>query len=560
MTVLQGLRRLRARLGGHPVFDRGTDAVLRRLGREARQALESVSTDQRRRVLFFPSYIHSKYVALHDATMALALQIRGADVVPVLSGMFYREEDVIYGGAYNARRFDNQYLYASNENRIFASLLNTDPISLNAVANLDVERQASEVTESVQFHPERPFVHDGLPVGYMAAQLVANMNNVPAMNESAEHIRQWRHHLYNILRLMAACRAILDIVQPTVIVSNVPFYYKWRVPFELARSRNIPFYSSMVAERKNSFAWNRDTSVFFDASACWESFRDSGLYAKNERLAVEGIEERRHGLTSHIRFLPAPSTRSPEADRIRAAIAGRPAVLLPANVLVDAAVLIPTRAFASCMEMIADVVDYFRRHPEYVCLLKAHPAEKLWASTGTNVDLMHLRDALADRGIALPQNVLFIDFDTNVSSFDLYELVRGLIAYTSSTAMEIGWFGKRAITAQEAHYTCAGFALSPASREQFFHELDALLSKPGGDLPDQEVQRLARIYYLLYSRVTQTDMGLLQGNDLGTTPARLRYDSLDALQPGANAALDYICDAILTGKPIFGPGRWPPIT
>ena len=162
------------------------------------------------------------------------------------------------------------------------------------------------------------------------AQLVANMNNVAAMNDSAEHIRQWRQHVQNILRLLQACGTVLDVAKPDVIVANVPFYYRWRVPFELARARNISVYSSMVGERRNSFAWNRNNAGFFDASACWPSFRDSGLYQRHQRLVADGIEERKRGNISHIRFLPAHAKRSPLVDRIAAAIAGRPAVLLAA--------------------------------------------------------------------------------------------------------------------------------------------------------------------------------------------------------------------------------------
>lgn len=558
--IKDGLRILRGRAGGQHVFTPRTDLVLARLGRDARNALERIQPGRRRRVLLFPSYIHSRFVALHEATMALALQVRGAEVIPVLSGMFYREEDVIYGGAYNAHRFANQYSYSGTENRLFTSLLNTDPISLTAVSNPEVARQAKDIAESAEFHPERPFLHAGQPVGFMAAQLVANMNNVAAMNDSAEHLRQWRHHVQNILRLLQACGAVLDIVKPDVIVTNVPFYYRWRVPFELARARNISVYSSMVGERRNAFAWNRNNAGFFDASACWPSFRDSGLYQQHQQLVADGIEERKRGNISHIRFLPAHVERNPLVDRIAAAIAGRPAVLLAANVLVDAAVLMPTRSYPSCMSMIEDVVEYFRRHPQHVCLLKAHPAEKIWAASGTNVDSMHLRDALASAGVRLPENVVFIDFDQDVSSFNLYDLVRGLVAYTSSAAMEIGCFGKRSIIAHSAHYTCAGFAACPESRGAFLAELEALLAGTDGATRDAEIERLARTYHLLYNHVTQIDMGLIQGNDLGTTPAMLRYDSLDALTPGANAALDYVCDAILYGKPIFGPGRWPPLT
>jgi hypothetical protein len=173
---------------------------------------------------------------------------------------------------------------------------------------------------------------------------------------------------------------------------------------------------------------------------------------------------------------------------------------------------------------------------------------------------MHLRDVLARRRIELPGNVVFVDYDEDVSSFNLVDLVRGLVAYTSSAAMEMGLSGKRSVISKEAHYSCAGFVAHPQSREEFFRELDALLATPEGDAASADTVKLAHAYYLLYNRVTQIDMGLIEGNDIGTIPAKLRYEGIDELAPGANAALDYVCDAILTGKPIFGADRWPPVT
>jgi hypothetical protein len=71
---------------------------------------------------------------------------------------------------------------------------------------------------------------------------------------------------------------------------------------------------------------------------------------------------------------------------------------------------------------------------------------------------------------------------------------------------------------------------------------------------------LSRKYYFLYYYHARVDFKLFEGDDVNITPTRFLFDDVTALLPGKNAALDYICESILEGRPIFGDDRWPPAT
>ncbi len=542
------------------VFDKKTDALLFRLGREARKKLEMVPLNQRKKILYFLGYHHAKFLALNDATTILALQLRGAEVVPVLSGMFYQNEDVIFGGVFNQDRLNRQLDYAHAEAALTSALLCANPVSVSAFESPEAELQAEALMAVSTFESRMLLSYRGMAVGEMAEKLVCNMNNCPAMLNIEEHLRQYKWHVYNIVRLIGALSSLIDVVSPHAIVSNFPFYYRWRVPFEVAKSKCIPFYSYVLGERKNTLAWAMGSAKIFDVSPCWDSYSRSDTYSRYSSVVEDGINDRIQGNISHIPFAPKKNDSDTKVLQIVSAIEGRPAVLFPVNVLVDAAVLIPTKAFSSCMCMVAAVVEYFREHPKYVCLLKAHPAESIWKNMGVDVLSMHLKQVLSDSGIPLPDNVIFIDYDENVSSFSLYPLVQGLIAYSSSTCMEMSWFGKQVITAHDAHYTCADFAKVPQSSHDFFRMLDGILTQSSGECGDAEIRRLGKSYYLLHHYICQMDNGLVEGNDLETVPPKLRYNSIDSLMPGRNEALDFVCESILTGAPIYGENRWPPVT
>lgn len=542
---------------GSWVFDKKTDALLYDMGLEARKIVESYPLETRQRILYFPTYHHSKFMALADATTALALQCRGVEVIPVLSGFFYQQEDVVYGGVYNSNRFLSQTLYAEWENTLFTRLLKTEPVSLQAFASSFSDENARRLANSATIDSYRSLEYMGCQIGLEAEKLVLNMNLHPSFGTDPDHLRQLRWHIYNIARLYDASAKIMDVVAPSAIVSNVPFYYKWRAPYTAARQKNIPFYSYSMCERTDSFIWTNDSAKMYDSSACWELFYSSGFWKQHGELVDSSIAKRKRGEVTHIPYLNPASQSPQEVERIRAKVSDRPAVLFPVNQLTDAAVLVAGAAFSSCPEMIGKVLAFFQDHPEYVCLLKAHPAEKLFEAS--EQDTFRLHQFVQREFGALPENIIFIPYDTKVTSFDLYPLVHGLIAYSSSTCMEISWEGKEVISIDRSHYAAAGFAYVPTDENDFFQKLDSVLRSPKMGF-SKEIQSRGRAYYLLYHYIVQIKMGLVSGNDLGTTPARLSYNNLDALKPGTNEALDYICDSITNQKPIFGDNRWPPIT
>lgn len=561
-VVLRGAFRgvLRSALGPfNRVIDKKVDTQLRLMGELARQHLESVPMFKRKKALFFLGFHQSKFVALNDATLIMSLQLRGVEVIPVLSGFFYKNEDVIFGGKYNSDRYRLVSRYSYNESYLLNALLRTEPISMAAFADAETELAAHKIAESAQFSDGQDLRFEGIDIGGMASKAVANMNNVPAMQDNADHLDQFRWHVYNVVRLIGATRSIIGSTSPDTILSNIPIYYRWRVPFLIARENKIPFYSYMLGERKNTVAWSSDTDGQFDSSPAWSGFMASGLYEKYKSVVSAGIEDRVGGRVSHIRYLRRANMNQRFVQNVRVRMRGRPAILFPVNVLVDAAALVSTDSFSSCMDMVASVIAFFKFHPEYVCILKAHPAESIWMGSGTDVSCMHLRNALHSSGLKLPENVIFIDYDQEVSSFDLYDMVKGLIAYTSSTCMEIAWLGKPVVTAHRAHYHVAGFAYCPTSAADFIQSLKGMLV---GNCSEKEkkIEYLSRVYYLLYYYVCQMDLKLVEGNDIGSIPARLLYHDIGCLQPGSNDGLDYLCDSIINGLPIFSDSRWPPVT
>lgn len=540
---------------GRYVFNPSLDGLIESLGYSARQILESVAPEQRKRVLYFIGYHHSKFLAVIDAVNILALQVRGAEVFTVRSSFFYENEDVIYGGAYNADRFNKHSALSQHEALLLSILLQTKCVFLDAFVNRDEVASARQFADNCQPELWPTLRYEGIPIGEMAAYCVANLNDEPYMRNIESHYKQYKEHIKNCIKLYFASRRLLTTLSPDVIVSNIPFYYQWKIPFYNAAKMSIPFYSYSLGEKKDSLFWTNESTSFYDSTACWDSFCKSDMLEDYETIVNNGIDDRFHGNISNHNYAPDAENTPPRVASIREWCKGRPTVLFPCNVLVDAAVLMKAPAFPSCLEMIRRVIDWFAAHPGYCCLLKAHPAEKLWLQVGSD-SAMCLRTILHREKISLPDNVIFIDYNEDVSVYSLFEIVKGVIAYSSSVCLDAGLCGKPSISAVRAHYCVAGFTQVPLLISDFFRQVKYMLTGPA---ETEKIIKMAKIYYLLYYYFGSVDFKLYSGNDSGSIPTALHFNSITKIMPGENASLDYICDAILNNKPIFSENRWPPL-
>jgi hypothetical protein len=211
--------------------------------------------------------------------------------------------------------------------------------------------------------------------------------------------------------------------------------------------------------------------------------------------------------------------------------------------------------FESCLDMIRSVVEWFTNNPQYFCILKAHPGEKYIVGIDVDVSYAICHSVLKRYDIRLPENVCFVDYDANVTVAGLFELVKGIIAYSSSVCMDAGLCGLPSISVLASHYSQADFSQTPNSKKDFFRMLEYMLQNENNN--KDAILDNARKYYFLYYCIGSIDYKLIKGNDVGSVPAEILFDSVDQLLAGRNEALDYICDSILNCKPIFGDNRWP---
>lgn len=187
--------------------------------------------------------------------------------------------------------------------------------------------------------------------------------------------------------------------------------------------------------------------------------------------------------------------------------------------------------FSSVYEWIEETIGYFQGRPEDRLIIKTHPAEMINGTMQTTFD------RLMSRYRRLPDNIVVLPSDSNVTAYDLFELIDVGIVYNGTVGLEMAVKGKPVVTAARAFYANLGFTFDPGTRSEYFGLLERdLRSSPA--MVDEA--RLFAYYYFLRSFVTFP----LLAQVYGTRP-RLSIEKGTELLPGAVRELDHICNYLV---------------
>lgn len=542
------------------IISKEQDKFLRTINDHLLNYSKTNSSQNKVKILYIPGYYHTKLPRMLDILMAMALRVRGADIVSVITGDFHEKECVIFGGVYNQNRETALKKYFAVESKIWHDLLKIPTLLLKNFRDQNDLLLSKSVSSNVSIENFKEFFYKNFPIGNEAYNVTSNMNNQPNI-PLPENLGLLKIHVENIVELMNAYDKIIDQVKPDIIYSYLPFYYKWGVVYHLAKQKGIPFYSACVCERKNSFYFSDNVNLLLDSTPAWNSFKKVN-FDQATNTFIDNITSKR--LSENISYFDYVSEKTNETDIIALARkigSGKPVVLFPVNTIFDAAVFRKAPSFDNIVEMLKSTIAFFNKHPQYLLIIKAHPAEKLFYSNSSEKFTQYcLANVIKKSDMKLSDNIIFLDYDTTIKLNDLIPKINTGIVWSSSVAMEMAWMGKPVIALADAHYQSKDFTYQPSSSEDFFNAIENYLTQSEAEETIQKRVALSKKYYYLFYYHSMVDFNLIQGSELGNVEERFLFNSYTEILPGKNEALDYICDSILSGSPVFGDNKWPPLT
>lgn len=505
------------------------------------------------RILFGPAFSIYEPCFLHDRILSYALRIRGAEIIPTYCDSVQSTECNVYGGVWlEGKNFTDlcKSCSAASE-RLWQA-------SPQAAVRLSEYLDSGDI-EAVQatvggLPPDgwHTFEEDGLPVGLWAKDILVNNYVVGDYTLVSGHQQLGPAHLRNLLLLRLAYERLLDDVKPDRVVSNDSYYGMWAMLQKLSEKRGIPFFSHWIGGRQGGwcYAYN-DSAMNLDFTKPWKKFSQTPLDDKKREKVKQWLKGRLSGDEMILDTASLAPHQSERFDLTKLDLE-KPTALLATNVIWDLAALNKQVLFEDMMDWIVETIGWFRTHPQYQLIIKAHPGE-LNPSIPETKERVEV--ALAARGITLPANVFLLSPKVRLTVYQLFPLVSALLVHTTTVGIEMAAKGMPVITTAKSPYRGFGFTLDPEDRGEYFRTLENSLLKQ--DQIDSEIQKdLAYLFILFYHFHYYLKMDIMDYR--WSEIPRLRVESVKDILPGKNRYLDYIADSIMDGMPILSATRWPP--
>ncbi|NQW10194.1 MAG: capsule biosynthesis protein [Alphaproteobacteria bacterium] len=518
-----------------------------------RAALEAVATDAPR-VLVATSVGSWQHGLAVESLVAVALTLRGARVEFSLCDAALPACIAIkYGGVPPATLLAGEHpprcphcfgpgAAALQETGLRVNRL-SDGLSPDDMATADA------LSETVPYEDIPHFRLDGARVGEHALAGALRYTAKGDLSDEPEAERILRRYFRAAIRTVIGMdRLIADRGIDTVLV-NHGIYVPQGLVREAAARRGTRIVTWNPSYKKQTLIFSHDDSyhhtMIREDPGVWE---DVVLDEQRSAVLDEYLESRRRGSHDWIWFNKEVTDDNAARLTSLGVDGSRPIVTLLSSVVWDAQLHYESNAFPSMVDWLRYTVAYFATRPNLQLVVRIHPAEV----TGTNPSRQKLGDELAQYFPTLPENVVMIPPESDLSTYALLDRSNAVLIYNTKMGIESSARGLPTIVAGEAWIRDKGFSLDAVTPLGYRRLLDRLPF--GGRMTSSDLQRARRYaYHFFFRRMIPVE--LLDVGDKGRF--QFGFDSLAPLMPGATPGLDVICRGLLDRRPFVydGPDR-----
>jgi hypothetical protein len=193
-----------------------------------------------------------------------------------------------------------------------------------------------------------------------------------------------------------------------------------------------------------------------------------------------------------------------------------------------------------------DVLELIKAHPETLFVIRAHPDELRTGKASHETVGNWVRRNQVDR----LENVVFIDANEFISSYELIGRAKFMIVYNSSIGLEGALLGKAVLCGGLAWYAKYETVFFPRTPEGFRQKAAELLAAGKVKTPAEfQVNARRLLYYQNFRAALPFDKFLGKHNLRGFV--RLRKFDIEGLRPERSSAVEAILRGLRQGDSVF---------
>ena len=365
------------------------------------------------------------------------------------------------------------------------------------------------------------------------------------LEETASTLGLYRRYLLSAAHIVDAAHEVLERTRPRAVVVFNGISFPEAVLREVALRHGIPVITHEVGIRPLTafFTHGHATAYLLDIP---EAFK---LTPRQDAELDSYLGQRFQG-----NFTMAGIQFWPEMERLDRELLEKierfdDVVVVFTNVIFDTSQVHANILFEDMFVWLRSIVDFARRHPQTLFVIRAHPDELRPGKESRETVQQHLEEAGA---FELP-NLEFLEPTRYVSSYELIQRAKYVMVYNSTIGLEATLLGKVVLCGGQARYTAYPTAYLPEDREGYFTLAERFLAEEN-PAPPQEFREHARrfTYYQHYHSSLDFSRFLLPHQNF---PGYVRFSDFDPLDlcPGVCEETAILASGVRQGASMVYP-------
>jgi len=193
------------------------------------------------------------------------------------------------------------------------------------------------------------------------------------------------------------------------------------------------------------------------------------------------LEKRFRGKFSMAGIQFWPQMKGLDDDFVKRAASYKQIVPVFTNVIYDTSQVHANTIFNHMFTWLDHILEIIHSHPDTLFVIRAHPDEMRPGTAKQSRESVH--DWVYSQGVNKLSNVVYIDSQEYISSYELIQRSKFLMVYNSSIGLEAALMGKPVLCAGKARYTQYPTVYLPGNVSEFHSLTEDLLKKDQIDPP-----------------------------------------------------------------------------
>ena len=345
------------------------------------------------------------------------------------------------------------------------------------------------------------------------------------------------------VRWAIAIEKVLQLFRPDVVVMLNGLFMEERVTWAVSDRQGCRcVFFEKGRDAGTVFLSHGTSAPRYDIRTTWDHAGQTSLN-EEQRQAILNLMNRRVRGEQMVETYWAAKESDEEKIRQHLRLDLKsPLAVLFTNVVWDTAMQDRDTVFDGMLDWLQTTIQLFRTHPQWTLIIRIHPAE-------TQVPGRESHDRVAewiqqDLG-SVPENIRLVLPEAPIDSYVLIRMAQVGLVYASTVGLEMAVAGTPVVVAGDAHYSGKGFTYDPSHREDYANQVETLMTEQRAIPRETQVDLALSYAHIFFLRRTLPMTTLTEQHE---ARPRLAYHSFPELMPGVSAALDIVCDGILTGR------------